>query len=87
MPGELAEGGRVLDARDNVGKIYEERDKMKIDKVIEILTTFTFASNHISRNEVNDAIKISIEALKFRQRLEEAAKDFPYRPLPGETKD
>ena len=60
---------------------------MIIEKSIEILTTFTFASNHTSRNDVNDAIRLGIEALKQLQSCRLCCQFASEGLLPGETKE
>jgi len=59
--------------------------KMKIDKAIEILTTFTFASKTIPRNDVNDAIRLGIFALKRVEKTRHYKHDLTQVLLPGET--
>ena len=60
---------------------------MTIDKAIEILTIFTFASNHTSRNDVNDALSLGIEALKQVKESRFDPSTWEPRTLPDETKD
>jgi len=57
---------------------------MKLEKAIEILTTFTFASKTIPRNDVNDAIKLGIEALKEVKRYRGHHVLSKIKLLPGE---
>lgn len=59
---------------------------MEIDKAIEILGTFTFASKTIPRNDVNDTVKLGIEALKQIKYLREIHILYEDELLPGETK-
>lgn len=60
---------------------------MRIDKAIRILASFTYSSNVIASNDVNDAIKLGIEALKGRQKQRKYAILSSARLLPGETKE
>lgn len=60
---------------------------MTIDEAIKILTTFTFASKTIPRNDVNDAIKLAIEALKRVKGNRLYPQPTVYPLLPGETKE
>lgn len=60
---------------------------MTIDQAItDLMFLVKVGSDTITSNELA-AIKLGIEALKFRLRLENAATKLPYRPLLGETKD
>ncbi|MBA7649169.1 hypothetical protein ES703_56963 [subsurface metagenome] len=60
---------------------------MNIPKAIEILTTATKLPNGESYSSYQTAIKLGIEALKWRQHCEAVGYVETCDPLPGETKD
>ena len=60
---------------------------MTLEEAIKKLTTLAVEMEMFENKPDAKAVKLGIEALKFRQRLEKAATKHPYRLLPGETKE
>lgn len=59
---------------------------MKLDKAIEILTTYMKGSDEAEPVDFDDAIKLGIEALKRLVARREAEQSQGVSLLPGETK-
>jgi len=60
---------------------------MNIPKAIEILKGINAGIDAVEIPKSTDAIKLGIEALKYRKRLKEEGGILPGYFLPGETKD
>jgi len=60
---------------------------MKPTEAIEILEIETGSRHEPSDPELNDAMNLGIEALKFRLRWEEQEGEDDFPLLPGETKE
>ncbi len=58
---------------------------MTVKEAIKILGLPAYGHATTFDTKFYDALKLGIEALKFRQRLQKAAIILPYKPLPGET--
>ena len=59
---------------------------MTIDKAIEILTRFNTVPYSTSCEELVEAHKLGIEALKHHKKLRDAHPYSNYKILPGETR-
>ena len=65
----------------------EEDNKMTIDEAIKILTEWHWPDATHPWKDMEDAIKLGIEALKVTQRNRKYLYKSGEVPLPGETKD
>ena len=58
---------------------------MTIDKAIELLTHHILQDFRNTDSDLADAVKLGIEALKWRKHLEDFDQALRNHPLPGET--
>lgn len=60
---------------------------MKLEKAIEFNTKLVRELDIPQRAKEKEAVKLGIEALKFRLQLEQEDPDITLEPLPGETEE
>jgi hypothetical protein len=60
---------------------------MNIPEAIEVLSEYVFENKPQDITAYDKATKLSIEALKFRLKLEQEDPEITLEPLPGETEE
>lgn len=60
---------------------------MRLEKAIEIVEELPHNLNEVLDHDQQDALKLLIEAGKYRLELEQTDPEIVLEPLPGETED
>ena len=60
---------------------------MKLEEAIKLLHKYRHIDDELCIEDVNEALELGIEALKWVKRYRPDNKTDRWSPLPGETKD